>query len=291
MLPGASSAPAVFFLRGWRFRPSSKINTHLHFITYMKNTFQKLLFLALMSLALASCTNDEMVPIYGVEQAGKVVIKSYNGLQDSLQVVADGKPLEILTRDAFLGRIVTEYDFVFYDHKTEKVDIVNKATGEILKTYSFTTGKPIDTISFYANEAIWIDSMTGNKPGVLSAAGRTGYRFILPTMNRYSNSGYEGPVDAIIKKINGQVLGVAENITKEDFSDYIEFAFAPPPIITIELVKHGTTESYVTGQQVVFQMVMQNNKSKLVLLNEKADEGGIFTGVEGNVNVADYFDF
>ena len=257
----------------------------------MKNTFQKLLFLALMSLALASCTNDELVPIYGAEQAGKVVIKSYNGLQDSLQVVADGKPIEIQTRNAFLGRIVTEYDFVFYDHKTERIDIVNKATGEILKTYNFTTEKPTDTISLYASDGIWIENMFNNKPGVLSASGKTGYRFIFPTMNRYSNSGYDGPVDAIIKKINGQLLGVAESITKENFSDYIEFAFAPPPIINVELVKNGTTESYIAGQQVIVQMVIQNNKSKLIMLNEKADESGTFTGVEGNINMVDYFDF
>lgn len=257
----------------------------------MKNTFKRLLLVASVFLTLISCTNDALTPIYGVEQAGKVVVMSYNGLQDSLQVIADGKPLKIQTHDAFLGKIIAEYNFVFYDHKVEQIDIVNKATGEILKTYNFTTEKPTDTISFYAKESIWIDNMMRNKPGVLTATGRTGYRFVFPTMNRYSNSGYEGPVDAIIKKVNGQVLGVAENITKENFSDYLEFAFAPPPIITIELVKHGTTESYIAGQPVVIQAVMQNNKSRLVMLDEKANESGVFTGVDANTNLVDYFDF
>lgn len=257
----------------------------------MKNTFTTLLFLSLTALLFIGCASEDLTPIYGVEQEGKVVIRSYNGLQDSIQVIADGKALRIGTHDAFTGKIATEYNFVFYNHKTEQIDIVNKATGETLKSYNFTTETPVDTLSFYANDGIWIDNMINNKPGVLSASGRTGYRFIFPTMNRYSNSGYNGPVDAIIKKINGQLLGVAENITKDNFSNYIEFAFAPPPIINVELVKHGTTESYITGQQVIIQMVMQNNKSKLILLNEKADDSGAFTGVEGNTNMADYFDF
>lgn len=258
----------------------------------MKNRFTKVFFLTLIVLTFTSCSNDILTPVYGEEQEiGKVVISSYSALEDSLQIVADGKVLEIGTRDAFKEHITTTYNFVFYDHKTEKIDIINKKTGETLQTYNFTTGKPIDTISFYANESIWIDNMLANKPGVLSGTGRAGYRFIFPTMNRYSNSGYNGPVDAIIKKINGQLLGIVENITKEDFSNYIEFAFAPPPIITIELVKHGTTESYINGQPVILQMVMQNNKSKLILLNEKANESGVFTGVEGNTNIADYFEF
>jgi|GEM_PF-348973 len=267
------------------------IHTHTIYTT-MKNKCTKMFFLTLIYLTVASCSNDALTPVFGGEQEiGKVVISSYSALEDSLQIVADGKVLEIGTQDAFKQKIKTEYNFVFYDHKTEKIDIINKKTRETLKSYSFTTDKAIDTISFYVNDGIWIDGMLKNKPGVLSATGRTGYRFIFPTMNRYSNSGYDGPVDAIIKKINGQLLGVAENITKEDFSNYIEFAFAPPPIINVELVKHGTTESYIAGQQVILQMVMQNNKSKLILLNEKANESGTFTGVEGNINVADYFEF
>lgn len=256
----------------------------------MKNIVIASLFLSLTFL-LNSCSDEDLTPIYGLQQPGKVVIKSYSALPDSLQVVADGKALKIGSRTAFVGKIVTNYDFVFYDHKIENIDIVNKATGETLKSYNFTTGKPIDTLSFYTNNGIWINNVIQNKPGVLSATGKTGYRFIFPTMNRYSNSGYNGTVDAIIKKVNGQVLGIVQNINKDNFSNYIEFTFASPPIINVELVKHGTTESYVAGQQVIVQMVVQNNKSKLIVLDEKVNENGFFSGVNATINLVDHFDY
>lgn len=244
-----------------------------------------------MASLLSGCANEDLVPLYGEQQAGKVVIRSYNALEDSLQVRAGGKILEIDTRNAFTGKIVTDYEFVFYENKIEKIDILNKTTGETLKSYNFTAGMPTDTLSFYTADGIWIDDVLDNKPGVLTATGRVGYRFIFPTLNRYSNSGYNGTVDALIKKINGQLLGVVENIPQEKFSAFIEFAYAPPPILNIELVKHGTTESYVAGQQVVVQIVMQNNKSRLIVLNEKVNESGAFGGVSGTINLADHFDF
>lgn len=252
---------------------------------------KNILFFSLWATVFMSCANEDMTPLYGEETAGKVVIRSYNALEDSLQVLVEGKILKIGTRNTFTGKIVADYEFVFYDNKTEHIDIVNKTTGGTLKSYSFTPDTPIDTLSFYTMEGIWIDNVLANKPGELSTTGRVGYRFIFPTMNRYSNSGYDGPVDAIIKKINGQVLGVVENISKDRFSNFIEFAYAPPPILNVELVKHGTTESYVMGQQVIVQMVMQNNKSRLIILDEKADESGVFTGVNGTINLVDYFDF
>lgn len=252
---------------------------------------KNILLFSLLASLFIGCANEDMAPLYGQQEAGKVVIRSYSALEDSLQVIADGKILEIGTRTTFTGKIVTDYEFIFYDNKTEHLDIVNKTSGETLKSYSFTPNTPIDTLSFYTMEGIWIDNVLDNKPGVLSAAGHVGYRFIFPTMNRYSNSGYNGPVDAIVKKINGQLLGVVENISKDHFSNFIEFAYTPPPILNVELVKHGTTESYVTGQQVIVQMVIQNNKSKLIILDEKVDESGVFAGVNGTLNLADYFDF
>lgn len=257
----------------------------------MKNTIKSILLFFLLVLLFAACASENMTPLYGEEMAGKVVIRSYNALEDSLQIVVEGKIQEIGARDAFTGKIVTDYEFVFYDNKTEHIDIVNKTTGEMLKSYSFRPDTPIDTLSFYSMDGIWIENVLANKPGVLSATGSVGYRFIFPAMNRYSKSGYDGPVDAIIRKVNGQLMGVVENIGKDNFSDFIEFAYAPPPILNIELVKHGTTESYVTGQQVIVQMVMQNNKSRLIVLEEKADESGTFTGVNGTLNLVDYFDF
>lgn len=257
---------------------------------YMK-IIKSILPFSLLAFLFMGCANEDMAPLYGQQEAGKVVIRSYSALEDSLQVIADGKILEIGTQTAFTGRIATDYEFVFYDNKAEHLDIINKTTGETLKSYSFTPDTPIDTLSFYTMEGMWIENVLDNKPGVLSATGRVGYRFIFPTMNRYSNSGYNGTVDAIIKKTNGQLLGVVENIGKDNFSSFIEFAYAPPPILNVELVKHGTTESYVTGQQVIVQMVMQNNKSRLIVLDEKVNESGVFAGVNGTLNLADYFDF
>lgn len=257
----------------------------------MKNIFKKTLLFSSLAALFSSCTNEDMTPLYGEQKAGKVVIRSYNALQDSLQIKVNGTPLEIGEQNAFVGEIVKDYEFVFYDNEAKNIEISNKATGAILYSYNFTAGVPVDTLSFYHNDGIWIDNILSNRPGTLSGTGRTGYRFIFPTINRYSNSGYNGAIDAIIRKTNGQVLGVAENITKDGFSNFTEFAFAPPPIINVELVKHGTTESYVTGQQVIVQMVMQNNRSRLIVLNEKVNESDTFTGVEGVINLVDYFDF
>ena len=257
----------------------------------MKNIYSVLLLVLAFATLFTGCANEDLTPLYGEQVAGKVVIRGYNALADSIQVLANGEPLKIGTATTFTGRISTDYEFVYYDNATENIDIVNKTTGAIIHSYSFTAATPIDTLSFYQKESIWIDDVLSFEPGVLSGMGRTGYRFIFPTINRFSNSGYNGPVDAIIRKTNGQVLGTAENITKDSFSNYVEFAYAPPPIINVELVKHGTTESYIPGQQVIVQLVMQNNKSRLIVLDEKANESGSFSGVEGTINLVDFFDF
>lgn len=256
----------------------------------MKSIFRSLLILIVSVLFLAGC-EDELKPLYRPQVAGKVVIKGFNAMADSVQVVANGQPLKIGTLTAFKGRIVSEHKFVFFDHLPENINIVNKATGEVLRSYTFTDEQVTDTISFYVKEAIYIDEVLASPPGTLSATGRTGYKFIFPTMNRYSNSGYDGPVDAIIKKANGEVLGVAQNITKDSFGTFVEFPFGPPPVITVELVKHGTTDPYVAGQPVIAQMVMQNNRSRLIVLEEKVNDNGTFGGVNATTNLVDHFDF
>lgn len=261
------------------------------FIMEMKKIFNTIFLLMMLAALFTGCVNEDMTPIYGEQKAGKVVIRGYNALQDSIRVIANGEPLIIAEHDAFMGEIAKDYEFVYYDTQSENIDIVNMVTGEILHSYSFTSETLIDTLSFYQSDGMWIDNVLSFEPGILSGTGRTGYRFIFPTMNRYSNSGYEGPIDAIIRKANGQVLGVAENITKDSFSNFVEFVFAPPPILNVELVKHGTTESYVAGQQVIVQMVMQNNRSRLIVLDEKVNESGEFSGVNGTINLVDYFDF
>lgn len=256
----------------------------------MKSIMRSLLLFIVAGMFLTGC-EDELTPLYRPQAPGKVVIRGFNALADSVQVVANGEPLKIGNLTAFKGRIVTEHKFVFFDHLPENINIVNKATGEVLRSYTFTDEQPVDTISFYAKEAIYIDEVLASPPGTLSATGRTGYKFIFPTMNRYSNSGYDGPIDVIIKKTNGEVLGVAENITKDSFGTFVEFPFGPPPVITVELVKHGTTESYVTGQPVIAQMVMQNNRSRLIVLEEKMNDNGTFGGVNATTNLVDHFDF
>ncbi|MFL9844859.1 hypothetical protein [Flavobacterium rhizosphaerae] len=256
----------------------------------MKNMF-KLLFVFAFAIILFTGCNDDLTPVYEEQYPGKIVIRGYNALTDSLQVTANGELLEINNELAFTGTISKDYQFVFYNNQAETISILNKQTGEVLTSYTFTSGNISDTLSFYYNDGIFLNDVLSYKPGVLSATGRTGYRFIFPTLNRYSNSGYNGALDAIIKKVNGEVLGVAENITKESFSTFVEFAYAPPPIINIELVKHGTTEPYITGQPVVVQLVMQNNKSGLIVLNETANENGAFSGVDATINLVDYFNY
>ena len=257
----------------------------------MKNIFNIALFCFLLSYIFTGCANEDTTPLYGEQIEGKIVIRGYNALPDSLQIEANGKLLEIGNSAAFVGNIEKDYAFVFYDKAIKNIKIINKSTGQIVHTYTYTVNNPVDTLSFYQNKNIWLDNVLSYNPGTLSGTGRTGYRFIFPTMNHYSNSGYTGAVDAIIRKVNGQVLGVAENIVKDQFSNFVEFAYAPPPILNVELVKHGTTESYISGRQVIVQLVMQNNKSRLIVLDEKASESGTFTGVEGSINLVDYFNF
>lgn len=258
----------------------------------MKNSVKKNVLFALLTLFFVACTNENLTPLFSEQQAGKVIIKSYNAIEkDSVQLVANGAVQKIGKKDAFVKKITDNYEFVFYENKKENIEVVDKASSKVLKTYSYTVNKPVDTLSFYYNDGIWLDHVLSNKPGKLSSTNNTGYRFVFPTMNRYSNSGYDGPIDVIIRNYNGQIVGVAENITKDRFSNYVEFIYSTPSVLNIELVKHGTKESYVTGKPIIIQIGMQRNKSKLIVLDEKADANGLFNKVEATINLADYFDF
>lgn len=258
----------------------------------MENTVKKNTLFTILTILFVACTNENLTPLYGEQEPGKVVVKSYNAMEkDSVQLVANGAVKKIGKKDAFVKKIVDNYEFVFYENKVENIEIVTKATGKILRTYSYTVNKTIDTLSFYYNDGIWIDNVVRNNPGKLSTTNNTGYRFIFPTMNRYSNSGYNGAIDVIIRNYGGQVVGVAENITKERFSNFVEFVYSTPSVLNIELVKHGTKESYITGKPVIIQIGMQRNKSKLIVLDEKADVNGVFNKVEATINLADHFDF
>ncbi|MEO8535268.1 MAG: hypothetical protein ABI441_16035 [Flavobacterium sp.] len=257
----------------------------------MDNLVKVVIAFLITTICLSSCTNENLTPVNEEQRAGKVVIKGYNALQDSIQVSLDGKLLVVDKKDAFLKKIEKTYEFVFYANSTKTIAIINKKTKQVLHSYNFTTAKPVDTLSFYVKENIWIENVLSNKPGTLSAAGSTGYRFIFPNFNLYAKSSYKGSLDAIIRKANGEEIGVVQNITKNTFSTFLEFPFSPPPIINIEIVKHGTTESYVSGKKVVFQTIIQNNKSKIIVLEEKADTNGVFSGVDGTINLTDYFSF
>jgi hypothetical protein len=261
----------------------------------MKNKLTRVLLFSIIMIFFESCTNDDLTPYYDTEtnQPGKVVITGYSALNDSIQININGKQLEIGKdkKTAFSKKIETEYQFVYYGDKEKTFEITDKVTKQILHTYNFTAEKPTDTLSFFAKENIWIEKISSIKPGVLSKPANSGYKFIFPTQNLYSKSSYEGNLDGILRKINGQTIGVIENINKNQFSSFIEFPFSSPPTIIMELVKHGTTESYVPGQKVTVILTMSINKSKLIVLDEKQDTNGAFTGVDGSLNLVDYFVF
>ncbi len=261
----------------------------------MKHILTRTLIFATLITLFGSCANDELTPLYGNEkdQPGKVVIIGYSALNDSIQITVNGKPVEIgkEKRTAFVKKVEKEYEFVYHGNEEKVFQFTNKTTKELLRSYHFSAKKTKDTLSFYTKENIWLDKVHTLKTGVLSLPGYNGYKFIFPTLNLYSKTGYDGKLDGIIRKINGQVLGVVENINKDQYSAFIEFPFSSPPTIIMELVKHGTTESYVPGKKITVNMTMSINKSKLIVLEEKRDGNGIFSGVDGTLNLTDYFVF
>ncbi|PXY41224.1 hypothetical protein DMB65_07405 [Flavobacterium cheongpyeongense] len=257
----------------------------------MKKIIKGILVFLIPALFFTACMNEDLIPVLQEQKAGKILIRGYNALQDSIQISIDGKLLVIDKNTAFVNKITKDHAFVFYNNAPKRIEVINKVSKEVLRSYNFTVAKPVDTLSFYTGKNIYISKVLSYKPVVLTVAGHVGFRFIFPTLNRYSNSGYKGSVDAILKKTNGQMIGIAENINQDGFNSFLEFAYVAPPVINVELVKHGTTESYVPGMQVKLQMIIQNNKSKLIVLDEKANEAGVFTGVDGNINLVDYFTF
>lgn len=263
----------------------------------MKYSIAKTFFFSFILAVLGACSSDNLTPLNDqrIQEPGTVVIRGYNALNDSIQIAVNGKFVKIGTEKnntAFVKKIEKNYEFVFYENEVKTFVITNKRTNQILASYRFTTEAPSSSLYFYAKEDLWIDDPSYLKPGTLSQTGRTGYKFIFPSMNKYSNSGYTGSLDGIITKSNnGQVLGIVENINKNTPSTFVEFLYSTPVAIKMELVKHGTTESYVAGQKVIVSMSMTNNKSKVIVLDEKQDVNGTFSGVEGVINLADYFTF
>lgn len=251
--------------------------------------FKKTFFVTALLLLLVSC-DDNLLPYYNAQEPGQVIINAYSAL-DSVQVIVNNKPIEINEKTAFLRNINTNYDFVYYNDEVKNIDIVIKETGQVVKSYSFTNLKPFDNLSFYYKSDTYIDEVLRYKKSILSEEGNTGYKFIFPTMNHYSQTNYNGALDGIIYNTAGETLGVVQNITEDEFSSFTQFPFSSSPIIKMELVKHGTTQSYVPGRQVMVTMVMQANKSRMIVLEEKNNDNGGFTGVEGIIDLTDYFEF
>lgn len=261
----------------------------------MKNRIAKVFFFSVTMVVFGACASDDLTPFYDqrIQEPGKVVIQGYNAMNDSVQIAVNGKFVEIgkdKNNTAFVKKIEKNYEFVFYENEVKTFIITNKTTKKVLGTYEFTTAQPSSSLYFYVNNDVWIDN-TDVKPGTLSQTGYAGFKFIFPSINKYSNSGYTGLLDGIIRKNNGQVLGIVENINKSTPSAFIEFPYSTPTGIKMELVKHGTTESYIPGQKVIVSLTMTNNKSKYILLEEKQDVNGVFSGVEGVINLVDYFSF
>jgi len=257
----------------------------------MKNKIVKTLFFLMALLSLGSCTNDELVPYYQEQKPGKLVIRGYNARADSIQIAVNGKLIKIGNKNAFVKNIVKDYDFVIYENEPKNVVITNKRTKEILHSYQITSEKVNDTISFYHKKDLWVDNVLSTKPGVLTKAGNAGFKFIFPTLNKYSNTGYNEKLDGIMRNLDGETVGVAKNIGKEEYGSFVEFPASLPPIIKMELVKHGTTESYIAGKQIFVVMLMTKDKSRLIVLDEKKGDNGQFSGIDASLNLVDFFDF
>lgn len=257
----------------------------------MKTKIVPILLFSIVLLLCQACINEDMVPYYEEQQPGKVVIQGYNAQKDSIQIAVDGKILVEGKTNGYIKKVTKNYEFVFYSNKTKLVEITNKVSKQLLQSYQLTTAKPIDTISFYTKEDLWINNVLATKPGKITQTGNAGFKFIFPTFNKYSASGYTGKLDGIMRKVNGEVLGVVKNIGKDTYSDFIEFPSSLPPIIRMELVKHNTTESYINGRQVITVMLMLPNKSGLIVLDERKDANGKFQNVDASLNLVDFFDF
>ncbi|MGQ3087460.1 hypothetical protein, partial [Flavobacterium sp.] len=70
----------------------------------MKSIFRSLLLFIGAAMVCTGC-EDQLTPLYRPQVAGKIVIKGYNAMADSVQVVANGQPIKIGDLTAFKGRI------------------------------------------------------------------------------------------------------------------------------------------------------------------------------------------
>lgn len=261
-----------------------------------KNVVLKISLNVFIVLSIVACQSD-LEPQIHDDTAGIIHIQGY--VTDTVQIKIGDELLEYKSDDTkFIKSIDLDYKFVYKKDETKQVDLLSYETENNIESYSFTANVATieshttsDTIVFFYTPGVFMKNVYDVAPGTLSQSGYVGYKFMFPTMNTFSNSGYEGALDGIITNyITKAELGVVENINTDVFSDFIEFPYGSPNIISVALVKHGTTESYIENQPVVLQMVMKKNKSRLIVLNEEEDEDGVFL-VTGNMDLASYFDY
>lgn len=258
----------------------------------------------LLSFALVGCNNALEVQETNFGLVGEISIQGYvlSNNADSVRIKINNKILEINEDSVFTKSIQNEYEFVNYYDKVipRNIQVISHLSEEVLEEKEFiynnaAVSEILDTVSFfYKAPSIFISDVYKDRPGKLTANNYMGYRFRFPNMNYYSKSGYDGTLDAVITTFLGVPLATAENINPETFSAYVEFdtSLAIPPLLNLEIVKHGTAESYLSdGSPIKIVLPVESGKSKLVLLEETVDASGNFTGVSASTDLRNYFNY
>ncbi len=247
-----------------------------------------------------SCEKDLEENEYNFGFEGTIFFNSYAVKGDTLQVVVNDSVYS--TTFSLLKSF--EYGFVKYYgvEKDLKVSIVNQNTLDTVHTYNFSfvddEGQvAIDTTSFYyKSNGTFIDNAMDIEAGTLSdSSNNVGLWFIFPNMNYYSHSSYEGTVDVIIADwLTGEAIDTAENVGADAFGDFVEFSYSSAilaGLVNLQIVKHGTGESYLDdGSDVTIEKWQTiQATSKLIVLEESADDNGSFEGLEANIDLATVF--
>ncbi len=261
-----------------------------------------------MVLSIISCENDDLKEEnYLSSRPGKLFIEGY-AKNDTIQVTVDDVLITDINGDKinteFTKKVSIETSFI-YQNTSKTVKFFSYFGKKRTELKSFRLNPPEDQpqfgdnieneniMTFFAAPGIFIDNVYQYNPGVFSDASidQVGFKFIFPAMNYISKSDYKGKLDAIITSFRGTELGVVENIGADSFSDFIEFPFTAPPFVFIELVKHGTKESYIPGETVKIRKAIKKNTSGLIVLNEEGNEDGSFKEVKATIDLTEYFDY
>ncbi len=245
-----------------------------------------------------SCEDSLTNHVYYFGFIGTITFTTYAAEGDTLQIVYNDSAYATYTMKNSL-----EYDFIKYYEKESDLDfyIINKSTTDTIHTYSFSFIDDDDQsadgiVSFYyKSNGIFIDSTSFISAGVLSDTKNDfGVRFMFPNMNYYSNSSYEGTVDVIISDNGtGDEIDTVEDVSTDAFSDFVEFPYssATSGLVDLQIVKHGTSESYLDdGSDVIIEAwKITQAASKLFLIEETADDNGNFSGVESTLSLTTIF--